>query len=446
MKLKLKTAGCLSAVLALGCLSGCTESGPANCYVTIVPTVRARVTALAFEPGDRIGLSIVRASEPGVRNRPMTYDGTVFAGGLEWYAERTEPSTLVAYYPYFEAGAPAEFSVAADQQEGCEASDLLGAVKTGVVPGEAPVSMVFQHLMAQLTVVVDNRTDGSVQEVVLEGFAATAAVDLEALAVTAKAGTAAEVRACEVQPGLSYRAVLVPQQADLTVSVTMTDGSVHRKTIDAVALESGHRYDLTVELTDRGLKMLLSGEVRDWIDGGTIDPGSDDPGPEEDPGALVYEGETYATVLVGGRLWMAENLRYKPASAEWEAGVWYPEEGISGVAAKGLLYDWPTVCGGETFDGQAAFVRGICPPGWHIPLREELEALVDSGCDPGFFVLSGCWIHTTSKYGSASYLMSASLSAQNTKMACLKISAEGVHSFASVPVEYGVSLRCVKDE
>ena len=75
-----------------------------------------------------------------------------------------------------------------------------------------------------------------------------------------------------------------------------------------------------------------------------------------------------------------------------------------------------------------------------------LEALVDSGCDPGFFVLSGCWIHTTSKYGSASYLMSASLSAQNTKMACLKISAEGAHSFVSVPVQYGVSLRCVKDE
>lgn len=254
------------------------------------------------------------------------------------------------------------------------------------------------------------------------------------------------MRACEVRSGLSYRAVLVPQQADLTVSVITSDGVVHRKTIDAVALESGHCYDLTVEVTGSGLKMQLSGEIRDWIDGGSIGSGKDDPGHEEDPGALVYEGETYATALVGGRLWMAENLRYKPASAAWKAGIWYPKEGASGVAAKGLLYDWTTAFGGETFDGQAASVQGVCPSGWHIPVREELEALVDSGCDPGFFVLSGCWIHTTSKYGSASYLMSASLSAQNTKMACLKISAEGAHSFVSVPVQYGVSLRCVKDE
>lgn len=444
MKPKMKVAGYM---LALFCAAGCSESGPMSCYVTIAPTVRARVTALAFEPGDRIGLSIVRASEPGVRNRPMTYDGTVFAGGLEWYAEQTEPSTLVAYYPYSEGGVPAQFSVAADQRDGCEASDLLGAVRTGVVPGAAPVSMVFQHLMAQLTVLVDNRTAGSVQEVVLEGFATAAAVDLEALEVSVMADAAAsEVKACEVQPGLSYRAVLVPQQADLTVSVITSDGVVHRKTIDAVALESGHCYDLTVEVTGSGLKMQLSGEIRDWIDGGSIGSGKDDPGHEEDPGVLVYEGETYATALVGGRLWMAENLRYKPASAAWKAGIWYPEEGASGVAAKGLLYDWTTAFGGETFDGQAASVRGVCPPGWHIPVREELEALVDSGCDPGFFVLSGCWIHTTSKYGSASYLMSASLSAQNTKMACLKISAEGAHSFVSVPVQYGVSLRCVKDE
>lgn len=442
---KIKAARLLSAAFVAGCAVGCSRPGPSGCCVTIVPTLQTRVSALAFEQGDRIGLSIVRDSELCTENWPMTYAGTVFTGGPEWDARRQDPLELVAYYPYSADGAPDRFSVAADQRDGCGPSDLLGAVKSGVVPGPAPVGMVFQHLMAQLTVLVDNNTASPVEKVVLEGFARTADVDLEALAVAVRPDAeTAEVYACEVQPGISYRAVLVPQQAGLTVAVTAADGAVYRKTFRDVLLESGHCYDLTVELTESGVKMSLSGEVRDWIDGGSIGSGSEDPGPEDDPDTLVFEGETYATALVGGQLWMAENLRFKPSAVEIGAGVRYPEEGASGVAQKGLLYDLPTALGADALGVDR--VQGICPPGWHIPAQAELDALAASGCEVGFFCFSGCWIATTSKYSTTSYLMSTTLSAQNTKMTCLKISPEGAHSFVSVPVQYGVSLRCVKDE
>lgn len=448
MILRIKTARCMSFAFAVACAVGCSRSGPTAYCVTIVPSLQARVSALSFEPGDRIGLSMVRASELCAENWPMTYDGTVFSEGPAWTADRQDPFALIAYYPYSAEGAPAEFSVEADQRAGCEASDLLGAVRTGVVAGPAPVEMVFQHLMARLTVVVSNGTANPVEEVVVEGFSRAAAVDLETLTVSVRPDASdAQVCACELQTGVSYRAVLVPQQADLTVAVATADGSVHRKTIGDVALESGHSYDLTVELTESGLKLLLSGEICDWIDGGSI--GSEveeDPDPAEETGALTYEGETYATVLVGNRLWMAENLRCMPAAAALDAGIWYPEEGVSGVAEKGLLYNFQTASGGDALDDQTACLRGICPPGWHIPASEELESLAESDCGDGFFCISGCWIATTSKYGSASYLMSATLSAQNSKMTCLKISPEGALSFASVPVDYGVSLRCVKDE
>ncbi|MDE6711910.1 MAG: hypothetical protein K2J53_05880, partial [Alistipes sp.] len=121
-----------------------------------------------------------------------------------------------------------------------------------------------------------------------------------------------------------------------------------------------------------------------------------------------------------------------------------PEEGASGVAEKGLLYDLPTALGADALGSER--VRGICPPGWHIPDRAELEALAAGECEEGFFCFPGCWIATTSKYGTASYLMSTTLSAQNTKMTCLRLSPDGAHSFVPVPVQYGVSLRCVKDE
>lgn len=437
----------LLALLPVG-TAGCSEHDPTDRYVTIVPTIRSRATALAFEPGDRIGLTIVRTAGRCADNRPMTYDGSLFAGDVEWYAEREEPSTLIAYYPYSAAGLPPEFAIGTDQRDGCGASDLLGAVRTEVLPGSTPVGMVFRHLMTQLTLRIDNRTASPVETVVLAGFANAAEIDSETLAVTvAKNAPVSEVLPCEVQTA-TYRAVLVPQRADLTVAVGTADGTVHRKRIEGVALESGVRYDLSMQLTAEGVKIVLSGEIRDWIDGGAI--GSGEPGEGEDPGGdLVYEGETYATVVLGGRRWMAENLRCEPPTATWNAGMRYPADGISGAAEKGLLYDLATAAGDDALYGQQTPVRGICPPGWHIPLRSELETLLssESGCEESFFCISGCWIEgVPSQYGTASYLMSTTLTAQNTQMYCLRIRPDYSRSVVAVPVKYGVSVRCVQDE
>lgn len=214
-------------LFALACMGSCSKTFAEYARVTIVPTFETRVSALDFDRGDRIGLTIVRGSESYAENVAMTYDGTAFADGPLWYAERQEPSTLTAYYPYSDAGAPSEFTVAADQRTGCSSSDLLGAVARDVLPGEAPVNMVFRHLLSQLTVFVNVPAGEAVSGVALSGFSPTARVDFGSMEVSAVAVTGVrEVLACEVQPGLAYRAVLVPQQADLTVTVSMADGSV----------------------------------------------------------------------------------------------------------------------------------------------------------------------------------------------------------------------------
>ncbi|MDE5709348.1 MAG: fimbrillin family protein, partial [Alistipes sp.] len=83
----------------LGMAGGCAKREAGSDYVTILPTIRTRVSTLGFETGDRIGLTIVRASETYAENRPMTYDGTAFRGDTEWYAARHESSMLIAYYP-----------------------------------------------------------------------------------------------------------------------------------------------------------------------------------------------------------------------------------------------------------------------------------------------------------------------------------------------------------
>lgn len=449
-------------LLAASCMVSCSKNMPEEwARVTIVPTLETRVSALDFDRGDRIGLSIVRGAETYAENVPMTYDGMAFSDGPLWYAERQEPSVLTAYYPYAETGMPVEFTVAADQRTGCSSSDLLGAVARDVLPGNGAVNMTFSHLLSQLTILVNARSGVAVTGVALSGFASAARVDWESLSVSAvPGGGAREVLACEIRPGLAYRAILVPQQSDLTVTVSLDDGSVYRRTVASVMLESRKQYSLSVDVADERLDLALRGMIEDWEDGGPITDGTGQPvdpetpeGPgdgdtgDDDDGMLCYGGTEYRTATVAGRVWMAENLRYMPQDATIGDGIWYPKEGAAAVSAKGLLYDRDTAIG--TGDAGTSPVRGICPAGWHVPDREELLTLADAGCGADFFADSGCWmagVLPNDRYGTNSYLMSSTLSAADGQMECLRVSAaSGTGTMFSVAAAYGVSVRCVKD-
>lgn len=372
----------LLALLAAGLAAapGCADKRDAVPGIRITPSIKTRVTGLHFDTGDCIGLTVTKNGSDYVRNHQMTYDGSAFtASGLLWYNDLNETSTLTAYFPYSASGVPDEFSVARDQSAGCASSDLLGAVAKNVTPTGTPVGMLFYHLMSQLTIVITNNSDAAVSGVAVGGFVPTASVDLSVPTASAKAGAAAaEIETFEVTPDASYRAILVPQQGALTVTVSTRDGKSRSKTLSSATLESGRRYDMSVLVTNIDIELKLSGEVSDWEDGGSLDEGDGGEASE-----LEYGGDTYRTAKIGGQVWMAENLRYQPAGTEIGDGVWYPEEGLSAVAEKGLLYDYKTVTGGATVRSGTP-LRGICPEGWHVPALAELEALLAAGPAAGF--------------------------------------------------------------
>lgn len=433
----------LFAVLAacLAVASGCAEKQDALPCVKITPTIKTRVTGLHFDSGDRVGLTILKGSETYVANHPMTYEGSAFSGsGLLWYNDLNEKSTLTAYYPYSAAGVPAEFSVAVDQTGGCASSDLLGAVKRDVTPGSAPVGMVFYHLMSQLTVIITNNSDAAVTSVTVGGLTPTATVDLTVPTAAAKTGVAAAaVRTFEVTPDASYRVVLVPQQAALTVTVGTADGKSHSKTIAAARLESGKQYDMSVTVTNIDIFVSLSGDISDWGDGGSLDD-------DTDPGELVYEGETYPAMKIGGRVWMAENLRYTPAGATMDEDMWVSEKGVSA----GMLYTYATAMNGGTAGGSTP-VQGICPDGWHIPTAAELQSMIaDTDRPAGFLTFAGSRTVIasagTDRYGDLSkgYLMGCDLSGADKNRSLFYTDASNP-AITDVSLEWGLPLRCVKD-
>lgn len=437
----------LFMALAVLIAAGCAESEKGTLCVKIAPAIRTRVTGLHFDTGDRIGLTISKGSAPYAENVPMTYDGTAFtASGLSWYNDLNEKSVLTAYYPYAEGGRPDEFTVSSDQTQGNGPSDLLAAVKTDVTPVSAPVGMVFYHVMSQLTIVVSNSSSAAVTGVSVGGLVPTAEIDYSAPKAAAKSGVAAaEVKTCEVKPGATYRAILVPQQAALTVTVTTDDGRSHSKTLSSAQLESGRRYDMSVLVTNEEIQISLSGDIGDWEDGGSLDGSG---GGDDDSQTLSYGGVTYRTTTVGETVWMAENLRYVPDEALLTKGIWYPDgnEDAEYVREHGMLYSFTAALGGAQAVSGAP-VRGICPEGWHVPYIDELQTLA-VGPDCGF-TLAGMWNSVSKNYVSSAksgYLMSAATDDGGSSYSALLFYASGGNpSPSSLPAGNGVSLRCVKD-
>ena len=446
----------LFMALAVLIAAGCAESEKGTLCVKIAPAIRTRVTGLHFDTGDRIGLTISKGSAPYAENVPMTYDGTAFtASGLSWYNDLNEKSVLTAYYPYAEGGRPDEFTVSSDQTQGNGPSDLLAAVKTDVTPVSAPVGMIFYHVMSQLTIVVSNSSSAAVTGVSVGGLVPTAEIDYSAPKAAAKSGVAAaEVKACEVKSGATYRAILVPQQAALTVTVTTDDGRSHTKTLSSAQLESGRRYDMSVLVTNEEIQISLSGDIGDWEDGGSLDgSGSGDGGDggdggDDDSQTLSYGGVTYRTTTVGETVWMAENLRYVPDEALLTKGIWYPDgnEDAEYVREHGMLYSFTAALGGAQAVSGAP-VRGICPAGWHVPYIDELQTLA-AGSDFGF-TLAGMWNSVSNNYVSSAksgYLMSATTDDGGSSYSVLLFYASGGNpAISPQTAANGVSLRCVKD-
>ena len=234
------------------------------------------------------------------------------------------------------------------------------------------------------------------------------------------------------------------------VTVLTSDGKTRSKTLTAAKLESGRRYDLSVVVTNIDISLSLSGEINDWQDGGSLggDNGGGSGGGEGGDQTLSYEGETYRTTTIAGRQWMAENLRFQPAGATIANGVWYPRDGASVMAAQGLLYNYATATGGVAAVADLP-LRGICPPGWHIPDTDELSALMGAASGD-FFKCAGYWLvnTTTSNYGQAGkgFLMSSTLSGEGKwKTLTYMENNNNQPSASEISTEYGISLRCVKD-
>lgn len=110
--------------------------------------------------------------------------------------------------------------------------------------------------------------------------------------------------------------------------------------------------------------------------------------PDVEYGTMLDErdGQVYRTVIVGNRVWMAENLNFAgnddyPLVLERSACLNFDDDNC---ALLGRLYsreaamDNVSCMFGVSCDIGDTLVRGVCPKGWHIPSNAEALALVNA--------------------------------------------------------------------
>ena len=369
-------------------------------YKLRVEPVITRVTETNFENGDAIGLSVVRTSGDYATNEKFTYDGTAFAGDLNWYDNGEEACTLKAYYPYQEGGAlPTRFTVQQDQSKGTAASDFVSAVKENVLPSANAVSMVFKHQLSRLVVTVNNRTGADIESIVFEEFVPVADIGAD---LTAKVVDGAKWQPMTpfFKDGEYY--LIVPAQTVKPVVKVTFGGKTLSQAPAEVTLEAGKEYSLSMVVEKEKIHIVLAGEIENWGDGGEITGG---PAFTEnlEEGYFTYDNVKYNVVkMKDGKWWMAQNLAYLPEGSTpateltaVTAGVFAPLKINDGqtaaefttdpavVAKNGYLYQAEFALGLKVGDLQSEAAakllegaQGICPKGWHIPTLDDIVALV----------------------------------------------------------------------
>lgn len=254
----------------------------------VVHPAQSRVTATAFESGDRVGIYMRKQEYPWevsgnfVNNEPIVYENDTWTTGKLIFWEEGV-FDVVGYYPYLEEMnnvTDIPFSVALDQSTegegeelgGYEASDFLWAGKEGIGMEDGVVRLTFAHRMSRLVVrlVPTEDYEGEIPEdaiVKIHSTVPKATIDLTAGVVTKDPYGAENVIKARKEGERVYTAIVVPQRLDYTVPLLeVVAGGISYIYDMRFVFKSGVQHTVTAYLSrnPEQIKIEIGGDIEGW--------------------------------------------------------------------------------------------------------------------------------------------------------------------------------------
>jgi uncharacterized protein (TIGR02145 family)/uncharacterized repeat protein (TIGR02543 family) len=147
----------------------------------------------------------------------------------------------------------------------------------------------------------------------------------------------------------------------ITITVTPTGGGTVSRSPNSASYESGASVTVTATAASgytfagwSGSSWATSGSVTITMSGNSTLTANFFVSPTVTSGTFYdsRNSKTYKTVKINNQTWMAENLNY-PTDSSWCYG-----NADSNCVKYGRLYGWNAA-------------MSACPPGWHLPTRQE---------------------------------------------------------------------------
>lgn len=352
-----------------------------------------RATESALEDGDRVRViagSPINASSVGtVSGTALTLDSPIY-----WNEGQSESTTFAAVFQK-DGVADALTSISYDLlYEGSHAYEyhnlFMTATRTAA-PGHA-VALEFRHPFSKITVSVTNNLAGDavskveIKEIVMEGT-----LNLTEGTV-ALGGSKAGFEAAKLSEG-SYAAVVMPQTASPTITVTVASGTSYTFVLaGAFTFAPGYAYNAALTLNpsttpSHGEAASFSFTVTPWQDGGEL-------------GYTLSDSYTPSWGVVGtvnGSDWGEDFPMTQTATGDepykgtWEADITYSP----GNAFK-LRWnkDWEIQAGMPTTEGYEFVPLGVSGL-WGSNNADIVIGTAESGSYHLKFVYDGYWLTVT---------------------------------------------------
>ena len=238
-------------------------------FSTNIQTYAVKATDTAFENNDQIGIF---AGAPISKNNVkavVTGTSLIPVTPIKWVPENNDLVEFVAYYPYAEAAAVADYSFAVEANQSAAAnytkSDLMLA-KTSSAPTENAVELAFRHALSKVVITLTNSVpETTVSRVEFEGVALSAKVNLSTGAVS-ELGEAGTITANAA--GAAYQLILLPQSASPKVNVYLSNGLKYSYALaSAFTFKAGKKATaaLVVNPQQEAGVVEFSFSVEDWV-------------------------------------------------------------------------------------------------------------------------------------------------------------------------------------